>query len=183
MNSKGVTLIELIVVAAIIAILAVALGFTYVGWQGAYRVEKTTKDLYTDLMDARTRAITQGRAYFADFNTPAPPAGQGSYRVIEDTNGNLVSNPGAGLPNDTTLQTFPKTIEYVITWNGGGDIGIDRRGTISNVILGVWAPITTVPPFPIIQVVSTVTPDYDCIIVEAMRLNLGQWDGANCNAK
>ena len=64
MSERGVTLVELIVVISVIGILAIALGFSYVGWQGAYRVEKTTKELYTDLMDARSRAMGQGLVQF-----------------------------------------------------------------------------------------------------------------------
>jgi prepilin-type N-terminal cleavage/methylation domain-containing protein len=176
MNRRGVTLVELMVVMSIIAILAIALGFTYQGWMGRYKVERQTKDIYTDLMDARGRAQTRGTAYFFDVNTPAPPAGRGRYRVIEDTNGNLNSEPGAG---DTVPVTFPKTVEYVITMNGGGGITFDRRGTAS-------ASRT-------ICVTTTADPDYDCIMVSATRINMGKLttqisaggacDAANCIAR
>jgi prepilin-type N-terminal cleavage/methylation domain-containing protein len=170
MNKKGVTLIELLVVVSIIGILAIALGFSYVGWREKYHVEKAAKDLYTDLMDARGRAISRGTAYFPDFNLPAPPAGKGRYRIIEDTNGNLVNNAGTG---DNVLPTFPKTIDYVITWGGGGTIAFERRGVVSN-------PGT-------ICFTTTSEPDYDCIIVSETRITLGKLskpipDGGVCAA-
>jgi prepilin-type N-terminal cleavage/methylation domain-containing protein len=61
MNKGGVTLIELTVVFTIIGILAVALGYSYADWMGKYKVEKATKELYTDLMNARYMAVTRNR--------------------------------------------------------------------------------------------------------------------------
>jgi len=180
MNSKGITLIELLVVVAIIAILAVALAFSYQGWQGAYKVERDTKNIYTDLMDARGRAISRGQEYFADFNTPAPAAGQGTYRIIEDTNGNVANNAGAG---DNVLLTFPKTVAYAVTW-AGGTIQFNRRGIVQ--------PSAT-PLGGTICIFTDFDPDYDCIVISRTRINMGkiitqdtaggECDAANCNVK
>ena len=185
MNSKGVTLIELMVVFAIAGILAVALGFAYIGWQGAYKVEKATKDIYTDLMDARIRASTQGRAYFVDFPTAR------TYRMsIDDSNGtakgngDLIFQPQANplvstANTDTTVPTFPKTSEYTITWSGGGTITYNQSGIIST-------PGT-------VCLTTTADPDYDCIDVLQTRINIGKLTtqisnggaclAANCVAK
>jgi prepilin-type N-terminal cleavage/methylation domain-containing protein len=176
MRNKGITLIELLVVVAVVGILAVALGFSYVGWQGRYRVEKVTKDLYTDLMDARTRALTQSRTYFVDFNTPAPPAGQGCYRVIEDTNGDGALNNGDTIvipPPPTVLPlTNQKTVEYALDENiTGTTVRFNTRGVTTN----LGSINFTLPP--------DVDPDYDCIVISQMRINIGKWDGADCNAK
>ncbi len=79
MKNRGVTLIELVVVISIISILVIALGFTYQGWVGGYKVEKQTKELYSDLMNARGMAMTRNRAYFVDFPTAT------LYRLSADT--------------------------------------------------------------------------------------------------
>ena len=174
MNREGVTLIELLVVVAIVSILVIALGFSYAGWRGRYNVEKATKDIYTDLMDARGRSVSRGLAYFVDFNTPAPPAGKGRYRIIPDTNGNLAND-------DTALPTFPKTIDYEITWDGGGAITFDRGGIIT------YPALTAVPPVDpaTVRLNSTSDPDYDCIIVARSRIDTGKWNTATgvCDVK
>jgi prepilin-type N-terminal cleavage/methylation domain-containing protein len=170
MKNKGITLIELLVVVAIVGVLVIALGFSYVGWMGRYKIESTVKQLYSDLMDARTKAMQRNRDYFADFNLPAPPAGLGRYRIIQDTNDNGTSNPGAG--DDMLNATFPKTVGYAINWNGGGTIKFDKRGIIS--------PDGTIN----FTLPANVDPDYDCIVIfSSTRINMGKMSGGVCNAK
>ncbi len=64
MKEDGVTLIELIVVVSVIGILVVALGFTFQGWMGRYKVESQMKEMYIDLMNARARAMQRNRMSF-----------------------------------------------------------------------------------------------------------------------
>jgi prepilin-type N-terminal cleavage/methylation domain-containing protein len=186
MRDRGVTLVELLVVVAIVSILVIALGFSYQGWQGAYKVEKATKDIYTDLTDARIRASTRNRMYFADFNFPAPPPGNGTYRIAEDTDDDGEGDADADGVIDavhTILPPFPKTVEYPITW-GPRIINFNKRGMVEprGQALGGTICLTT-----------TANPDYDCIRISQTRINMGRLttqisaggacDAANCVAK
>ncbi len=170
-DNRGITLIELLVVASIIGILIIALGFSFQGWQGNYKIESATKDLYADLMDARGRAMTRNRMYFVRLNTD-------NYSVYEDTNDDTNFNPGAG---DNPIPEFAsaKNIEYDLAWTG--DIGFDTRGlaweyTAPNTRNAASIEISFTLP-------AETTPDYDCLTLDQIWIRMGRMSGGACVAR
>lgn len=158
-KAQGMTLIELLVVISIISILVVALGFSFQGWVGSYKVESQIKEVYNDLMDARVRAMQRNRAHFVVFNT-------NNYQVFEDANENE-SYDG----DDTKIASFrePKTLQYLSLWNG--TITMNRRGLIS--------PNTTTIRFNL----GTNNPDYDCLVLLDTRIYMGRDNGTSCQIR
>jgi prepilin-type N-terminal cleavage/methylation domain-containing protein len=176
MRNRGITLIELLVVITIIGILAIALGFEFVGWQGRYRVESQIKQIESDLMKARASAMQRNRTHFVNFPDTV------SYTIYEDTSngaglvpdGDGVFQPGTGNTADDELDSFPKTLDYALSIGTVAGVPpitftFDRRGLIS--------PERTICMFTDFDGdaahLSDVDPDYDCIVLSATRINLG----------
>jgi prepilin-type N-terminal cleavage/methylation domain-containing protein len=106
-NNRGVTLVELLVVSGIIGILAVALGISFQGWIGGYKVESEINTLYSNMRAAQQRAVQLNQYIFMDIS----PDGR-FYRISQDDsdanttpkpkNGNGIFEPQAAW---TTIQS------------------------------------------------------------------------------
>jgi Tfp pilus assembly protein FimT len=170
-NNDGITLIELIITVSVAIMIIVALGFEFKGWMGRYKVENEIKQMYADFMNARASAMQRNRLFFADFPTTT------SYRIREDTDENNLSGVVAG---DTVLPTYPKTLENAVTWTGG-TIVFDTKGIVEP---------SASPTGATLCVPTSSGPDYDCMVISPMRINLGKLadvagacDDTNCVIK
>jgi len=163
MRNNGITLIELIIVISIIGILAVALGFEFTGWMGGYRVESQTKEMYVDLMNARARAMQRNRSHFVTLAAT-------QYTIYEDTNPAPDGNGTLETASDD--QVLQRNRDYAIVPAlsfGATQFTFDRNGLVSH--------------NGTIRLSSSLTPDYDCIVLFSTRINMGRWNGASCDAK
>lgn len=169
-NTAGITLAELLVVIAVIGILVAAFGFSFDGWRERYRVEGEVKEMYADFMNARARAMQHGRVLFV--NVPASSSMR--YEIYEDT-----SPPPDG---DGTLDASDTRI-----------LNRETQYTVDVSDLHLGAGVTTfsfsrdgiVSAAGAIRFINDGTPDYDCIRLEATRINMGVWDGGSsvCSEK
>ena len=69
MNKKGVTLVELIVVFAIIGIMALLLVPNIGAWLPSYRLRSATRDIVSTFRGAQMRAVSECTSYTVSFNT------------------------------------------------------------------------------------------------------------------
>jgi len=182
-NNRGFTLAELIVVLSVVVILAFALGFFYQNWMGRYKVESAVKQLFEDLMTARTRAMQTNISYVADF----PTATQYRISTWNDANGNGAIDAG-----ETTVlnSTFPKTLQYSMSSSPAGlmPLTFDKRGLIYSGATPLLIDPAANPPTVTISLAdANIFPDYDCIVMSQSRINIGLMTppgaGGVCNAK
>jgi hypothetical protein len=162
---QGATVTELIVGIAILGIVTVALAFEFSNWLGKYKVERQIKELYVDFMNTRIKAMHRNKNFYADFPSAS------SYRIREDTDED--NNPG-NIDGDTVLPNFPKTVQYPVTWSGGTLIFRTR---------GLVQPSST-PLGATLCICSDNDPDYDCMVISQIRINIGKMinTSGTCNS-
>jgi prepilin-type N-terminal cleavage/methylation domain-containing protein len=120
MNKRGVTLIELVVVFAIIAIGAVLLVPNMGPWIANYRLRTATRDITSTLRVAQMRAVSNNVDYRVSFDT-----GARTYILQRNTGGLWVDEGTAQtLPtgiriNDPVPSNNPLTFSPNSSSNGG----------------------------------------------------------------
>jgi type IV fimbrial biogenesis protein FimT len=155
----GFTVIEALIVLAILGIVAVLAVDSFRGMGEKFRVEGETKQLYADLMDARGRAMQRNRSFFVRFSATG-------YRTYEDSSPAPDGNNNLDNTADTLVASV--TTPHSITTFGGVDsFTFNRNGT---------ATAAGHVRFP-----QTAKPDYDCVGIGITRLHLGQYN-AGTNA-
>jgi prepilin-type N-terminal cleavage/methylation domain-containing protein len=161
MKRDGFSLLEVLVVIAIVGIMA---GLGVANFQGLMRkqnVANQTRRMHSDLMNFRIMAMNKNRTHFVTLSS-------GGYTAYEDTNpapnGDNVLTVGSDAVVLTTQSlnlSMAKPSDFLpINWSGSSQITFNARG---------------LSPTPnTICIYSDVNPVYDCLKISSTRVLLGK---------
>jgi prepilin-type N-terminal cleavage/methylation domain-containing protein len=154
----GFTLLEIMIVIAIVGIVVMIAANNFRGLIEKYRVEDETKQMFADLMDARGRAMQRNRVFHVQITN-------NGYKTFEDTD---------PVPDGDTnftgsdKQVASVTVKETITPTAGlSGFRFNRNGIAS--ATGTIRLAST----------STALPDYNCITVIETRIKMGQYNATD----
>ena len=166
-RESGASLVEIMIVVAILGIMLVILSNSYQVWSERYRVENEVKELYADLMDARARAMQKSRAHFVAFSGTGTEYSR--YAVYEDTNTGPDGNGVLDNTLDARIRDIQPRYRFVTAPAGTDELRVNRDGTLE-----LDGATIRVPPPGMFQA------DYDCIALSRTRIKMGRYNGADC---
>jgi prepilin-type N-terminal cleavage/methylation domain-containing protein len=128
-SEKGVTMIELAIVLAIIGIMGLFMSPSLGEWVAGFRVRGAAKDLEDTLQQARLKAISTGNQYRVQLNINN---GTGTETFVLQEN-----DPDSGWTDDSASVTLPKGVNID---NIDGAVGgsINRTFRANGTVYG-WA--------------------------------------------
>jgi len=152
----GFTLLEIMIVIAIVGIIVMIAVGNFRGLMEKYRVEDETKQMFADLMDARGRAMQRNRVFHVQITN-------NGYKTFEDTD--PAPDGDTNLTGSDTQVASVNVKHTIISTGGLSDFRFNRNGIAS--VTGS------------IRFSSTTQPGYDCITVNATRIKMGQYNATD----
>ena len=134
-RNKGVTMIELAVVMAIIAIIGLFMSPALGEWAAGFHVRGVSKDLTDTLQLARLKSISSGNQYRVQININSGSSAE-TFVLQED-------DPVAGWTNEGSMSTLPNGVN--IDSIDGADVGtINRTFNTDGTVTGLGSTTSTI---------------------------------------
>jgi len=156
---KGLTLIEILIVIAIMGILA-ALSYTsFKEWNTRQKIEKDTRSIYTQLLEIRTKAFTEKTTCGAYWDST--PIKKIHFRCDNDTDDDITDPNGY-----IEIKTITLNTEFSTTLSGSSVVFYPEG--YSN----KWGSIYSNNP-------DNAT-EYNCVSISLVKIKMGHWNGSTC---
>ena len=152
----GFTLLEIMIVIAIVGIVVMIAVGNFRGLMEKYRVEDETKQMFADLMDARGRAMQRNRVFHVQITADG-------YKIFEDTD---PAPDGDSNLTGSDAQVASVNVKHTIIPTGGLSYFRFNRNGIASATGSI-------------RLSSTTQSDYDCITVNATRIKMGQYNATD----
>ncbi|MDD2542225.1 MAG: prepilin-type N-terminal cleavage/methylation domain-containing protein [Desulfuromonadaceae bacterium] len=176
-DNYGFSLIELLITIAIMGIVMGISTISFNSWQTKNKIESQVREMYADLADARSRAITQKRVHGIVFQPSS---------YVMKTYTSEVEYKYASDPVTNGVEVMRKSLKYGITKTDTTTAFTDANSSVLFDTTGFILP-TAVTSFGLTVVVNpiTVSPSINCLVISVARGNMGKWNetAAKCEFK
>jgi prepilin-type N-terminal cleavage/methylation domain-containing protein len=150
-GNKGFSLIEMLITLAIMSILLGLATLEFSKWIVKYDIESQTQELYSKLQFTRFQAMHKNTCHFFQLE-------RSGYSISADTAPFDFGSCHPG-PDDTVVTPF-RQLKHPV--DNGSTIKFDSRGLV---------PLNNART---ICISSNVNPDFDCIVIHRVRINMGK---------
>lgn len=164
---SGFSLIELIIVIAIMGIVMAISTISFNSWQTKSRIESQTREIYADLADARTKAFTQKKVHGIVFQPNSYVMKSYSSEV------EYASITGAAA-NGVVISS--KSLKYGITKTDTATAFTDLSVLFDITGLTSTTPSTSTFGFTIVVNPVNISPAINCLVISVARVNMGKWN-------
>lgn len=169
MAEKGFTLVEILITIAVLGILLAIAAMSAGDMLDRYKVQGQTKQLYSDLMNARVSAMQRNRIFFVTLAA-------NQYAIYEDVYSaaaGAITPDGDGILQPVTgqdrLATQTTTLYALASSPPITGFAFAQNGLVT-------LATTTVD----IRSISTSNAASDCIELSSTRILMGKWNGTTC---
>ncbi len=158
---SGFSLIELIIVIAIMGIAMAIATLNFHSWQVKNRVEGQTREIFADLNEARTNSFTQKKQHGIVFQP-------NSYVIMSYSSASAAAAP---LTAGNTLAT--KNMKYGLTKSGASIVDTPVVFETTGITFN-WFTIF------VNQSGTDQSAAVNCIVISTARVNMGKINGTAC---